>query len=364
MSFRYQILLALSAFCLSLVATADAIAQDSEGENSSLTSEQVFEAMMLTSRAFRSASEQIRPSLVTIESLGGVGAVQGKIGGIRKQGEGNSTGVVISSDGLVITSTFNFIQQPPVITVITHDGERRVAKLLGRDDIRKLCLLKIDGVKGLPTPTLLDPNKIKVGQWAVSVGVGYGDTNPAISTGIISAKNRIGGKAIQTDANISPANYGGPLVDIEGRLIGICVPLNPQSNEIGAGVEWYDSGIGFAIPLYGAEKWIARLRNNERIAPAFIGIRYVPNHEGDGILIEQVVKGSAAKKAGLEIGDRIVTVDAQPVNDVMMMKKVLNQFEAGQSIVIGYVPYETTETKSIILELGAPPKPASTPLRN
>jgi len=169
-----------------------------------------FESMMLTAKAFRSATEKIQPSLVTIESYGGVAAVQGRIGGIRKQGEGNTTGVVISPDGYVATSTFNFIQKPPVITVVTSDGERHTARLMGRDKIRKICLLKIDGVSDLKVPEIIDPKEVTVGQWAVSIGVGYGDMSPAVSTGIISAKNRIGGKAIQTDANISPANYGGP----------------------------------------------------------------------------------------------------------------------------------------------------------
>ena len=167
----------------------------------------VFEAMSLTSRAFRNAVQQIRPSLVTIESFGGVSAIQGRIGGIRKQGEGNTTGVLISDEGHIITSSFNFIQSPPVITVITGDGERRVAKILGKDETRKICLLKIERFDGIVVPEFVNEETIKVGQWAVSVGVGYGDTNSAISTGIISAKNRIGGRAIQTDANISPANY-------------------------------------------------------------------------------------------------------------------------------------------------------------
>ena len=174
----------------------------------------LFRAMTLTSRAFRAAADKIQPSLVTIESFGGVSAVQGRIGGIRGQGEGNTTGVMISPDGHVLTSTFNFIQQPPVITVITSDGKRRFAKLLGRDDTRKICLLKIDGVSNMQVPEMVDEADVVVGQWAVSVGVGYGDTSPALSMGIISAKNRIGGRAIQTDANISPANYGGPLLDI------------------------------------------------------------------------------------------------------------------------------------------------------
>jgi len=67
--------------------------------------------------------------------------------------------------------------------------------------------------------------------------------------GILSATNRIWGKAVQTDAKISPGNYGGPLIDIRGNVIGILVPLSPQGQGEVAGAEWYDSGIGFAVPL-------------------------------------------------------------------------------------------------------------------
>ena len=86
----------------------------------SLSQADQFRAMALTSKAFRKATEKIMPSLVTIESFGGVGAVQGRIGGIRKQGEGNTTGILISEDGYILTSTFNFIQQPPVILSLIH----------------------------------------------------------------------------------------------------------------------------------------------------------------------------------------------------------------------------------------------------
>ena len=111
-----------------------------------------LQAMALTSKAFRSAAEKVKPQLVTIESFGGVSAVQGRIGGIRNQGEGNTTGLLISKEGHIVTSTFNFIQSPPIITVITGDGERRVAKLLGKDEIRKLCVLKIESYPGIELP--------------------------------------------------------------------------------------------------------------------------------------------------------------------------------------------------------------------
>lgn len=318
---------------------------------------QMVQAMMATAKAFRIAAEKVRPSLVTIESFGGVGAVQGRIGGIRKQGEGNTTGIMVSPDGYILTSTFNFVQQQPVITVITADGKRHVAELLGRDDTRKLCLLRIKGVAGLPTPETVSPAAISVGQWAVSLGVGYGDSSPALSMGIISAKNRIGGRAIQTDANISPANYGGPLVDVHGRVLGICVPLNPQSQAIGAGVEWYDSGIGFAIPLQGTEALIARLKKGDHIKPAFLGVEAIANPQGDGLFVRRVLPDSAASEAELLVEDIVLKVNGQPVNDLLGLRQILNQSESGEQAELTFRRSDSKKEETATVTLGSPPRP-------
>ena len=326
-------------------------------ETKQLSQAEMFKALSLTSKAFRNASKAIEPALVTIESYGGVNAVQGRIGGIRKQGEGNTTGVMISPDGLVITSTFNFIKRPPIITVITSDGERRYAELLGRDDTRKLCLLKIKDVKDMPVPEIVDPESLKIGQWALSVGVGYGDTNPAVSMGIISAKNRIGGRAIQTDANISPASYGGALIDIDGRLLGICVPMNPQRQAVGAGVEWYDSGIGFAIPLHGLEGLIKRLERGAELAPGFLGVQAMKHPDVVGLWIEKVVPDSAAAKAGLEREDVIRELNGEKVSDMMKFKQVISRHDAGTEVELTYLPDGADEEKTIKVTLTAPPKP-------
>jgi len=320
--------------------------------------------MTLTSRAFRVAAERIKPQLVTIESFGGVSAVQGRIGGIRKQGEGNTTGLLISKDGHIVTSTFNFIQSPPVITVITGDGKRRVAKLLGRDAIRKLCILKIEPYEDIELPAFADVRKIEVGQWAISIGVGYGDANPAISSGIISATNRIGGRAIQTDANISPANYGGPLVDIHGKVIGICVPLHPQQPAIGAGVEWYDSGIGFAIPLTAEDDFVASLKRGENIYPAFLGVRTKPNLEGSGLRVTEVVTESPASQAGLKNDDVILTIGGIPVDDLQGLRRVLYRHEAGESIPLQFRRSdEKAQTVTVLLGRVPPPQGAPPPLQ-
>ena len=331
------------------IATSCVQAQDKLPES--------IQAMMLTSKAFRLAAKKIESSVVTIESFGGVGTRQGRIGGIRKQGEGNTTGVVVSKDGYLITSTFNFIQNPPIVTVIMRDGTKHVARVLGRDDIRKVCLLKIENVDNLPIPELVDEAEVTVGQWAVSVGVGYGDQSPAISMGIISAKNRVGGRAIQTDANISPANYGGPLVDIEGRMIGVCVPMNPQSQSVAAGVEWYDSGIGFAVPVTDFQKIIERLKDGTRISPAFVGIKCIPNPKGEGLLVSEVSKKSGAMDAGLNKEDIVLKFNGEAVNDMLRLRQILIGFESGETIELEIIKKGADEPKTIKVKLGSPPNP-------
>ncbi len=320
--------------------------------------------MSATPRAFRLAAEEVQPSLVAIESFGGSSTSAGRIGGIRRRGEGNTTGVIISADGLVATSSFNFVDQPAVITVLTSDGVRRVATVLGRDDTRRICLLRIEDVAGLTVPEMVPVDEVRVGQWAVSVGVGYGDARPAISMGIISAMNRAGGRAIQTDANISPANYGGPLIDIEGRLIGICVPMSGEGDELASGVEWYDSGIGFAIPLAGEEELIRRLSEGRHIQRAFLGIQSENADEGqNGITVTEVVAGSAAESAGLKKDDVLIRLDEHELPNIARLREVLALLYAGDSVTVIYRRGDSEESTTV--ELGAPPRPesADTPSR-
>lgn len=313
--------------------------------------DQLTRGILVAPKVFRAAAAKVRPSLVTIESFGGVSAVAGKIGGIRSQGEGNTTGIVISEDGYIVTSSFNFIEQPPVITVITSDGVRRVANLLGRDDTRRICLLKIEGVKGLEVPEFIPEDEIRVGQFSVSVGVGYGDVNPAISQGIISALNRAGGRAVQTDANISPANYGGPLVDIRGRVFGVCVPLNPRSPSASAGVEWYDSGIGFAIPLHGLEEIIEQLKDGKTISPAFLGVQGEFSVVNVGVKIKSAQ--GPAKKAGIKKDDVIVAIQGKQIRDMTDLRFALSRNNAGDKIVVT-IRREEQEQK-LEVTLGKPP---------
>lgn len=323
------LLLALVAVPLQLFA------EESDKQSPAIAPADVLAGEMLAPKAFRAAVEQVMPSVVTIESFGGLtGTQKGAIGGIRRPGDGPTTGLIISSDGFVVTSTFNFIRQQPVITVVTSDGTRHVAEMLGRDETRKLCILKIRNAENLPTPEIAPRDKLRVGQWAISVGVGFGDTEPAISAGIISARNRISGRAEQTDANISPANYGGPLIDIQGRVIGICVPLSPQSQETGAGVEWYDSGIGFVVPLDGADKVLTAMKEGKTVLPAQLGVQIEAGGKEGGVLVKKVQPDSAADKAGMKDGDRIVKFGDEEITDDAHLRRLVGGHVAGDEIVV------------------------------
>ena len=105
---------------------------------------------------------------------------------------------------------------------------------------------------------------MRVGQWAIAVGRTFESDRPNMAVGILSAVERIWGKAIQTDAAVSPNNYGGPLVDIRGRVMGVLVPLSPEAAGEVAGMEWYDSGIGFAIPMEHIQPGLAAAEKGRR----------------------------------------------------------------------------------------------------
>lgn len=333
---------------------------------SSLAGGQAPEDRRLAAKAFRAAVARVEPSMVVIETYGGVSipATTGRRHGPRrgrrrrirpvaKPGEGPTTGLIVSPDGHILTSTFNFLRQPPVITVVLADGSRHVATLLGRDNTRKLCLLKIDGVADLPVPVLTRREQLKVGQWAISAGFGYGGDEPALSAGIISAVSRMAGKAVQTDANISPANYGGPLVDIEGRVIGLCVPLSPRHQGPAGGVAWYDSGIGFAIPLDGLDPILEQMKAGKTIEPGKLGV--VPARQpakGGGVTVRQVQKGSGAEKAGIQAKDVIVALDGRKTLNVLTLRRLLARHVAGDRVTVTVRRGEKTLQLEVTLTAG------------
>ena len=136
-------------------------------------------------------------------------------------------------------------------------------------------------------------------------------------------------------------------------MIGICVPLSPQSQKAGSGVEWYDSGIGFAVPLHGADRLLAALKAGKTIRSGYLGIAIKQDHKGPGVAVSKVLPGQPAEKAGLKVNDIVLTVDEQEVNDPAGLKFAIGQHLAGDTVKLTVKRGE--ETKEFEVELAAAP---------
>jgi len=284
---------------------------------------------LLEDEAIASAVAKAAPSVVRIDAIGGLQKTQGVL-----VGEGVTTGLVVAADGYIISSAYSFIQQPASVLVTLADGRRLAARIVARDHARKLVLLHVDAKTPLLVPQAAPRNELRVGQWAVALGRTFSADAPSVSTGIVSATQRIWGRAIQTDAKISPNNYGGPLIDIQGRVLGVLAPLSPQTATEIAGAEWYDSGIGFAIPLEDIFARLETLKQGTDIHAGLLGVALKGNQFTQPIEIAVCQPKSPAAKAGFQAGDIILQIGQTPVRRIPEMKHALGRLDAGQSVAI------------------------------
>lgn len=300
-------------------------------------------------RATKDAVKKAAPSVVQIVTQGGTDVVvTTPKGPVFRKALGPTTGVIVSDDGYVVSSAFNFINQPTTILVsVQGHPEPFLAKRVATDKSRMLTLLKIDA-KGLPKPAAAPKKGIVEGQWAIALGRTL-DTKrigtPSVSVGIISATNRIWGKAIQTDAKVSPLNYGGPLIDIVGNVQGILIPASPRGDGETAGFEWYDSGIGFAIPIEDVYAMLPRLKEGKDLERGLLGVR-MKSQDIYSVAPEigLVMKDSAADKAGLKKGDIITEIDGKPVVRMAQIQHILGPKYDGDKVSLKYKRGDKEET--------------------
>jgi serine protease Do len=285
-------------------------------------------------RAMLAAVERVAPSVVSIETVGGLERV-----GQVLFGTGPTTGLVVSADGYIVSSAFNFAQKPSSILVGRSDGTRTPARLVATDRSRMLVLLKIN-VEGqkLTVPEMVDEKDLAVGQWSIAVGRTFDPAKPSLSVGIISGLDRVWGKAIQTDAKISPSNYGGPLIDIRGRVMGVLVPLSPTKTGEMAGIDWYDSGIGFAVPMKQVYEALPRLAKGKDLLPGVMGIVFKGNDlYSEPPVLSAARPNSPAYHAGLKAGDKIVAINDHAIEWRAQLTHEVNQHYAGDKIRVTWL---------------------------
>jgi len=287
----------------------------------------------LEQAAFRAAVARVAPAVVQIETIGGLERVDKLL-----FGAGPTTGLIVAPEGYVVSSAFNFVNRPTSILVRLPDGTRRPARLVATDHSRMLVLLKIDAPQPLPVPPVAPQAEMRVGQWTIAVGRVFDIAEPNIAVGILSAVGRIWQKAIQTSAAISPNNYGGPLVDIHGRVLGILVPLSPDSDSELAGADWYDSGIGFAIPAEHLMHVLPRLRNGEDLRAGVLGVGFRSrNLQSEPAVLARVPPRSPADKAGLRTGDRIASIDGRAIEHAAQVREAIRRRYAGDKLRLDVV---------------------------
>ena len=271
---------------------------------------------------------------------------------------GAGSGVIISSDGYILTCA-HVVDGASSITV-TIDDKDYTATLVGEDTTSDVAVIKIDAT-GLTPATVGDSDNLKVGQSVMAVGNPLGELGGTVTGGMISALNRsvtIQGTSstntmslIQMDASVSPGNSGGGLFNMNGELIGI---VNAKSSSSDA------EGLGFAIPINDAIKVAQQLLENGYVTGRpYLGITYLGVEDAQtaaqlgvnayGVYVVEVVKGGPAERAGLQSGDRIVSIDGTEIASKDDLGTLMQKHAAGDTLNITIARNGQMQTVSVTL---------------
>lgn len=282
--------------------------------------------------------------------------------GFEKREVGGGSGFIVSSDGLVLTNKHVVLDEDAEYTVLLNDGKAYSAKVLARDPVQDLAILKIEQEQAIddsgtyilidfPSVKLGDSDFLKIGQTVVAIGNALGEFRNTVSVGVISGLGRTitasdGGNfvetiedVIQTDAAINKGNSGGPILNLAGEVVGIntATVLDAQS-------------IGFAIPVNKAKRDIEQVISSGEIVYPFLGVRYVLitrqiQRDEDllvdyGALIKRsggesaVVSNSAASDAGIIEGDIILEFNGEMITKDNSLAKLIQKRSPGESVVM------------------------------
>ena len=253
----------------------------------------------------------------------------------QQQQRSLGSGVIVDPSGIALTNA-HVVERATDIEVVTAEGKKHKAKIVGLDKRTDLAVLRLQGGGPYPSASLGDSDKVRVGDWVLAIGSPFG-LQQTVTAGIISAKGRSIGQGpyddfLQTDAAINPGNSGGPLVNSAGEVIGVNTAMIRPAQ-----------GICFAIASNTARLVAGWLIRDGRIRRSYIGVagQNVPLHRRvarfynlpleTGVLVVSVEKNSPAERAGLREGDLIVAFNSEPIGSVHDLHKVLVGEQIGVS---------------------------------
>lgn len=269
----------------------------------------------------------------------------------EKQQVGGGTGFVISSkDGLILTNKHVVTDEEAEYSVITNEGQEFKAMVLARDPFNDVAILKVEE-KNLSEVELGDSDKLKIGQTVIAIGNALGEYRNTVTKGVISGISRkivAGGMSgqsetlegvIQTDAAINFGNSGGPLIDLDGKVIGINTAISQEGQLI-----------GFAIPINQVKQVAESVKKYGKIVRPYLGVRYIIINEkiakanklsvdygalivrGNGSSELAVIPGSPANKAGLVENDIILEINGKKINEKQSLAKEIQNYKPGDEV--------------------------------
>ncbi len=314
-------------------------------------------------RAFTQIAQGVKPTVVSIR-------VERKKGTAQQNPQSphpnmpqfsSGSGVIIDPAGYILTNN-HVISNARRLRVRLSDESAYWGKVVGTDRYTDLALIKIEPHRKLPVATLGDSDKVKVGQWSIAVGDPFGITR-TFTVGVVSGIGRSGvGIAryehfIQTDAAINRGNSGGPLVNIDGEVIGINTAIPAPG-----------SGIGFAIPVNMAKGVVKYLRRSGNFPRGYLGVTIQPVSRdmayllglsrAKGALVGSLLKDGPAEGAGIRMGDVIVRLGGTSVVDTSHLQRLVGWTPPGEAVAVEVM--RDARRKKFMVKLVRLPEPETT----
>ena len=327
---------------------------DSDYPDFTYAAETAVEAVVYVEVTVQSQSRSIDP----FEFFFGFGNGYG-FGQPREQ-RGSGSGVIIRPDGYIVTNN-HVVAGATSIQVTLNNNQQYEATVVGTDPATDVAIIKVDA-QNLPALPMGDSDKLRLGEWVLAIGSPLGaQLRSTITAGIVSAKGRSmpdnSGEFkiesfIQTDAAVNPGNSGGALVNKKGELVGINTAIVSQTGSY--------TGYSFAVPVNIVKRVAQDLMDFGSVKRAVLGIRMVNVDKKfademklssvTGVYINEVLKGSAAEKAGLKENDVIVAIDGQKITDGASVQAKVSGYHPGDKATITYIRDGKTQEAQVVFQ--------------